>query len=399
MKVLNADVLVVGSGASGSSTSFLLSKMGFNVITVDRISKIGGFTNSKIDITESELPDGSKLEPVLKELQIKPLKRCNISVWHSRNERFTLKSHVYDFYFKRGESTDSIDYQVMKKAINRGCNVLFDTHVLKFQFKNGNVETVLLKHKNRKILIKPRIVVGADGSFSICRKLAGIKELKSSVLEGFGAMFGRIDLKETHAIFDREFAPGGYVFMGNAKQEGVIGVIIDNQLTKKPAKHFFDINMKQNPLLKIFQSIKPLNFFGGNGKYGIVERLVQGNVILVGGAGLLVDPFIGYGLNYAIFSAHKAAHIITKSLVERNVLTDYDKMYKEQFVPYFRNTIKTREIFKKLNNRDIDFVIRSLRFVDEKKAEGLKALIEIIKAKPTSINAVSLLHAFQSNPL
>jgi flavin-dependent dehydrogenase len=391
--MLKCDVLVVGAGASGSTASLLLSKAGFDVITVDKASRIGGFTNPKIDITESELPDGSKLGPILKELQIKPLKRFNESVWHSRNESFTLKSDVYDFYFKRGPTKDSLDFQLMKKALNKGCEFLPKTEVIKFNFNNGVIDEVILRNKRKKISINPKIVVAADGSFSKCRKLAGIRE-DSYYLEGFGARFKSKIFQKTQVIFDSEFAPGGYIYAGSVNNESFVGVVIDSQITKKSSKEFFSLNKKRNAFFKNFEEVKALNFFGGKGKYGIVEKLVRNNLILVGGAGFLIDPFMGYGVNHAIFSGYKASCTIKKSLTNEKSLEVYETFYRNNFLQYFNYAMKSRKNFKKLDNKDLDFVIRSLRYISEKNVEGIKAYLEIIKAKPTSIRALNTLYTF-----
>jgi len=392
--MLKCDVLVVGAGASGSTASLMLSKMGYNVIAIDKASRIGGFTNPKIDITESELPDGSKLDPILKELQIKPLKIFNESVWHSRNESFTLKSDVYDFYFKRGPTKDSLDYQLMRIAINKGCDFWPKTEVVKFNFNNGNIEEVILRSKRKNILIKPKIVVAADGSFSKCRKLAGIKELKSYCLEGFGARLKGKIFQETWVIFDSEFAPGAYIYGGSINNESFIGIVIDNQITRKSSKEYFNFNKKQNDFFRKFENSKILNLFGGKGKYGIIENLVKENLILVGSAGLLNDPFMGYGVNHAIFSGYKASNATIDNLNNEEKLNKYENFYKENFLSYFKKAMKTREIFKKLNNKDLDFIIRALSYITEKNAEGLKTVIEVIKAKPTSLGALNILYMF-----
>jgi flavin-dependent dehydrogenase len=384
--MLKCDVLVVGAGASGSTASLLLSKAGFDVITIDKASRIGGFTNPKIDITESELPDGSKLDPILKELGIKPLKRFNESVWHSRNESFTLKSNVYDFYFKRGPTKDSLDFQLMRKAINKGCLFLPKSEVIKFNFNNGNIEEAILRSKRKKISIKPKIVVGADGSFSKCRELAKIGE-ESYYLEGYGARFKGKFFQESQVVFDSEFAPGGYVYAGSVNNESFVGVVVDKQLVRKTSKDFFNINKNKNPFFKTFESKKIINFFGGIGKYGIAENLVKGNLILVGGAALFIDPFMGYGVNHAIFSGCKVSGFIIK-----NSLDGYENFYREKFISYFKKSIRTRKIFNKLNYRDLDFVIKSLKNITENNAEGFRVLIEVLKAKPTSINAINILY-------
>ena len=104
---------------------------------------------------------------------------------------------------------------------------------------------------------------------------------------------------------------------------------------------------------------------------------------------------MGYGVNYALLSGYKAANIIDQNLEKNIHLEQYNNYYYENFLEYFKNSIKARLIFNKLNNKDLDFIIKSFNKLTQTNAEGLKAVIQILKAKPTSINALRILNVFQ----
>jgi len=388
------DVLVAGAGLSGSTASLILSKKGYKVYTIDKTEKIGGFTNNKIDITESELPDGSKLGDILKEINAKPLKEFNKSKWHSRNEDFILEPDVYDYYFKRGPSKDSIDYQIMNQAINAGCIFENNTVVDKFNIKNDQIYEVIIKKGNKKISINPKIIIGADGSYSNCRKLGGITEKKSGVLEGIGMVIKNEENQYTKVFFDTEYAPGGYIYFGAEKKDCFVAMMIDRKKTNFSLKQLLEYNKKKNKFFKYIEDNEIKNTFTGSEKYGILEGIRKNNLLLVGGAGLLINPFMGYGVNYAIVSGYKAAKIIDDNLTNNVDLENYNNYYYENFLPYFKNAIKARLIFNKLTNKDLDFIIRSFNYITKENAEGLKVLIQIFKAKPTSIKALRILNVF-----
>jgi flavin-dependent dehydrogenase len=385
--MLKCDVLVVGSGASGSVASLMLSKAGYNVLTIDSASKFGGRANKRIDVTESELPDGSKLDPIMRELKIRPLKRFNTSLWKSKNESFILKSDASDFYLKRGCTPESLEFQLMKNAIDSGCEFLPSTLVSGFSYNDDRIAEVSLKNKGRKIVVKPDVIVGADGSFSTCRKLAKIRET-SHCLESFGAMIRGKAFNGTQVLFDYDFAPGGFVYSGNAGKESFVGIMQDRSVSGKSSKYFFEINKSRNAFMHLVRKNYITNFFGGIEKYGDVERLVDRNLILVGGAGLLIDPFLGYGSNHAIFSAYKAS----KAIINGMDLKSYEKSYQE-IIRYFEQSKKARHIFNALDNKDIDFVIRSLKAVTDRRRDT-NHLLSILKSKPTSLNALRILHVF-----
>ncbi len=375
----------------------MLSKMGYNVLVLERASAIGAFTENKIDVTESELPDGSELGSILKELQIKPFKQINVSKWSSRNESFILKTDVRDFYFKRGPSKDSLDYQLIKKAEKNGCEFFQNVEIKKFKFEKDKICQVFLNKNARKIIVKPKVIIGADGSFSICRKLAGIREIKSSNLEGFGIRFKNKKFQGTEVFFDSEFVPGGYIYSANVKDEGIVGILIDKQMTNKSSRAIFEINKKKNINFKKYGEVELLNYFQGSEKYGMLETIQKGNLLLVGGAGLLIDPFMGYGLNYALLSSYKASNVVNHYLSGHESLEKYGDFYNKYLSSTFKDGDKARNIFRKLNNKDLDFIIRSLKNITKTNAKNFKALIEILKAKPTSMNALRTLFIFSKN--
>ncbi len=392
MPKLKCDVLIVGAGASGSTISLLLSKMGYDIITIDKVSKIGGFTNPRIDITESQLPFG-KIDGILRKLCVKPFKRVKISNWNSLNESFTFKSNVYDYYFKRGPSKDSLDCQIMKKAKDEGCNFIKGSKLIKFTFKNKKIREVTIKKEGRKLKLSPSIVVGADGSFSQCRKLAKIKEVESHLFEGFGALIKGKILDKTTILFNSLFAPGGYIYCGSVKNQSILTIIIDKEITDKNSQELFFKNKRDNPMFKkLLQDKKILNYFGGKVKYGILNNVTKGNLILVGEAGLFIDPLFGYGLNYAIFSAFKGARIINEALENDEDLSLFEKFYIQQVIPYLKSAIKNRKVFRKLNNKDFDFIIKSLSLIANET--NLKDFLKALRTIFPSFNALKILFLF-----
>ncbi len=392
--MIKCDILVVGSSASGSTASLMLSKKGYKVLTIDKDKEIGDSTGKKIDITESILHDDTKLEPILKEIDVKPLKKFNVSKWSSENEEFILKQDVYDYFFKRGPAKDSIENQIINKAINNGCELLLNSTIEKIKFKNNKIHLVKIKEGGKNLTIKPKIIVGADGSYSVCRKISNIKEISTNILEGMGIILNDNSIFDTEVIFDSKFAPGGYIYSGSEENQSFVAVMTDKQKMYQPIMEIFNYNREKNILFKNVRKKNISNYFRGSEKYGILERITSNNILLVGGAGLLINPFLGFGLNYAIVSGYKSAEHINNYLSLNKSLDDYNQYYYKNILPYFKNALKARKIFNKLDNRDMDFIIRCLGKFSEKNIRGINALTQILKSKPTSLNALKILHIF-----
>lgn len=341
---IDCDVLVVGGGPAGMVASSLLSKQEFSVIVLETQSDIGSPT-LKFDITE-----GNRIKPILDKINISPNKISSLSEWISSNNTFTLDSAIQDFYFKRGNTNDSIEQKLYQKLREKTDLVTF--------FFNSTVDTIKSSGTNieyaisKKNKIIPKHVIFADGgNKSIDQKLNQDSKILATFI-GFGAVFLSSStelIPHAKIYFDWNIAPGGYIYSGSVDDETFVCVVVDEKFSKK-----MDLKKRLDNFIKTnFGNVKILNYFSGKGTSGL-KRVAKGNRFQVGGSAFFHDPFLGYGLNYAIESAYYTAQSIING--------DYDiySSYHTKIQDEIKKSFFAREIWRKADDTFFDRFIESL---------------------------------------
>ncbi len=357
---IKCDVLVVGGGPAGLSASILCGKKGLSTLVIEK-KNLGGPDQTSYDITE-----GNSIQNILPVLNITPHKISSISEWNSPHHRFILDSNIQDYYFKRGPETDSLENQLLSEAVKNDVKVFFNVSSLSLSISHNNVHSVTLNKKHMKIV--PRYLIAADGPFSTVRQRLKTKVKKIAVFEGFGAVFqtkSSLELPHAKIYFDQRFSPGGYIYSGRVGSDIFYCIVIDKASAQ-------GMNLKSN--LRRFLKKQHIDYpairtyFRGQGIAGF-QKGVIGNTLFVGGAAHLYDPFLGYGLNFAMESGSTAAHAI----INDNVL--HYTRYINTITTRFRKRCKARDIWKKADNDFFDNLIQSF----EGQGKKDKNINEILK--------------------
>jgi flavin-dependent dehydrogenase len=339
--ILTCDALVTGAGPAGLTAATLLSKNGFSVIVIEK-NKIPGPLQTSYDITE-----GAKIRHILQEMRIKPLKISPVSEWFSPNYRFVLDSKIEDYYFKRGPEQDSIEAILLKKLEKKNASVFFETHISALEKRKTDVTEVTIQTPKEKNTIQPKYILSADGTESHLRNKLNIDTTIYATFRGIGAVITtrkQNEIPHARIYFDADLAPGGYVYSGSVKDETFYCLVIDDMFSKKIHVRK---NLKKILEKRIQKEMVIKNYFSGIGATGILHNHFK-NVLFVGGAALLHDPFLGYGLNYAIESGFTAAQAITQ-----NNIALYEKYLKETQQD-IKEMYKIRQIWRNADNTFFD---------------------------------------------
>jgi flavin-dependent dehydrogenase len=343
---IKCDVLIIGAGPAGLFAALILSNKGFSTIVIEK-NENGVSNYSKYDITE-----GTQICEILNKYEVKPKKKSLISEWVAQNYSYILHSKIEDFYFKRGSEKDSLENLLFEKLNENFASVYFKSKVDSIKLKDKEVSEVNIDRYNKKIKIKPKYVIVADGPNSDFRKKMDLKTNIFAKFNGFGIL---IELDKNDIIphakiyFNQKIAPGGYIYSGSVGKEAFFCIFTDDlfnnkNLLKQHLKNFVKKNIKEDFTVK--------NYFDGTGKSGIQEVIIS-NVLFIGGAALFYEPFLGYGLNYAIESAYFAANSI-----EKNDFDIYSK-YAEKVQQNFKDMFFAREIWRQADNNFFKKLIKS----------------------------------------
>ncbi|MFH1101107.1 MAG: NAD(P)/FAD-dependent oxidoreductase [Methanobacteriota archaeon] len=343
---ITCDVLVVGGGPAGLTSAIILGKKGFSTIVIEKNKRFGR-QHSSYDITE-----GSRIRFILDEMKIKPSKISSVSEWFSPNHSHVLDSRIQDYYFKRGPMQDSLEQMLGKKIKNTHTKVFFESQIHSVKLEKKEITSVSVHTPHKNIVIQPQYIIGADGPESGLRKKLNIETKVFATFKGCGIL---VETKKNdtfpHAkiFFDREHAPGGYVYCGSVGRESFFCVVTDEKISKNiMLRKNLDLFLKK----KIDLDFKTKNYFFGKGVSGIF-KLKNSNVLLVGGAGLFYDPFLGYGLNYAIESGYNAAQAILKNDIR--MYSNYVKDIQQEII----GMSQIRKIWRTADNRLFDKLIQT----------------------------------------
>lgn len=362
---LSCDILVFGAGPAGAVCSSKLAKEGFEVICVDSAKRPGAYHTAKIDITENK-----GIEKIVNELKLDYLSKTNKSIWFSPNDKFTFVSSVHDLFFLRGKSKDSLDYSLFLAMKENGVDIWFDSKPIKLNKVFDKVESVLIRQKDKSVLVKAKIIVVATGEDNFFYKCFGITESDTTKIVGFGALMSNLSMedKTTNIFFDANYAPGGYFFVGRVSKDMGVAMLVANKLKlKRPLKECFYKFIKNNSeLYGVMLGAKTIEFNYGERTISTVSKITIGNVVFCGDSARTMSPVFAYGVNPAIKSGYLLAQKLKKYDLGEKALFEYEKEMKKSILDKFQDNF-LRKACNNLSNKDFDFLIETANYLHSKQ--------------------------------
>jgi len=348
--VTKCNVLILGGGIAGSTCAAVLDQMGVkDVFLVEKSKRIGFSHSQKVDFAEDK-----GLKKLLKKYSLPVGRETNVSRWYAPNyEMFELKSKINDIWFKRGND-DSYETRVLKKS---NVNIFTNTEALGV---NKNRVVCVNRDEKKKIFFKPRFVVNATGNFSPFLN----EDKKRNILKMIyakGLVFDKLNLDPgvPHVLFDDQISNGSYLFMVQSIDENTgylaYGSVRDAPLVLE--------TLKKNKIVKsAVSNSKTLRKIEGSVYVGKPCSLVSNNVLSVGDAANLMDPFLNYGVTNAVKSGVFAAVCIAE---RGNVFDHYKKLISTELLPELKKQLKMRRLFDQLNQEELNFLIELFKDLNE----------------------------------
>jgi geranylgeranyl reductase family protein len=332
------DVAIVGAGPAGSTTAKFLAEKGLKTVLIDK-SKFprdkpcaGGLPSRVLrrfpyikenDLIESYSYGGLALSPSLK----------------------------YKAMIKK---EDPIVGMVLRKK--------FDTGLVQLAVKKGAklidgkaVEDIIITKEKVKIKLdddtplESKIIVGADGVWSIVAKKTGLMtlnrphgicafneyEIDEDKIEN---LFGKERMCYLHLAFNGIFGYG-WVFPKKQHINIGIGMLIPKKYVKESKKNILDVYkdyfniLKENKVLP--ENLEIGKCRGGALPFFPLDKTFSDRVLIVGDAAGFINPLTGEGIYYAMTSGEIAAKVINESLeandTGENYLSKYQDLWKEDF--------------------------------------------------------------------
>lgn len=296
MKTL--DVIIVGAGPAGSMAGFYLASAGLEVLILEKST----FPRRKVC-------GGGLTQRAFQEIPFDIS-----SILHGRVN--------WGYLGFRGRKVSTIKYQdpisylidrpsfdkfLLEKAAAQGCQCLQGQRVISVSEDQGQINV-----KSQQGTYHSRYLMGADGIHSLVAKQIGLLPDRSISL----AYEARLALPpgDTHPLiesitFDFGTLPFGYGWIFPKRDHLNVGVF-RSWPGKRTSKGDLLRFIRQHPVLREVDPIEMRAYPGPQG--GGKSILHENNILLVGDAANLADPWLGEGLIYALASGRMAAETILR---------------------------------------------------------------------------------------
>ncbi len=315
------DLVIIGCGPAGSTTGRIAAELGLKVLMVDKRQELGAPIQCSGAVSRHALeevninPDPEFIHQAIYGFEILNEKGDATTIDYRQ-----LKPEEYGEDVQKkplGYVVDRrrFDRYLMTQAERAGVEVWLKTEGMGYHVSDNDLCTVRLLRMNEEILVKTRVLVGADGLQSQVGKWAGLRtHIKLTELASCLQVI--VDQVETKGLLEiitgYEWAPGGYAWVfpkGHGYAEIGLGVI--RTMTDQDAQWHLDQFMHSSFFKERFQHAKILEVQGGGVPLAAPLRTQYADhLILVGDAARHVNPITGGGIHTALSGGQIAAHVL-----------------------------------------------------------------------------------------
>lgn len=329
MEVISTQVAIVGAGPAGVILAYLLARKGIDVTLVEAQKDFD--RNFRGDTLHPSTLETLEALGLMEEVNKLPHTLLRGPIIHTPEGSFTVGTFdVVDSqypYIMLMPQKDFLNFMTKKAKGFKSFRLLMNTKAEKLVQKKNVVTGVQCSSGGKDLQITSELVVGADGRFSMIRKLLKKdfehKEVPADVLwfklpkekneptTGIGAF-----IDNGHALVELERHDHWQI--GYLLEKGIFP-----EFKKKGIEHFQRQVAKLDPSLK--EKVKAINDWDEIGflpiECGQVEKWYEDGVLLIGDAAHVMSPVGGVGINYAIQDAVETANVLTKPLLEKRLET------------------------------------------------------------------------------
>ncbi len=360
------DIVIIGAGPAGCSTSLFLAKNKIPHTIIDkaifpRDKVCGDALSGKVVYVMKQLNPEMIDDYNNNSNQFMPSWGVKFVAPNGKSIDIPFKSDVSKEKHAPGFISKRIDFDasLFNKLDKNYANVLDGTELLDVIKTNDGI-TIQLKNNIESFEIKNiKMLIGAEGDRSlVAKKLSDIKKENDHYCAGIRAYYeGVTELHDQNFIelhFLEELLPGYFwIFpLPNGQANVGAGMLSSSVSAKK-------VNLKEdmlraianNPKIKHrFANAKLVNNIQGWGlPLGSKKRVISGNnFLLTGDAASLIDPFTGEGIGNAMYSGMLAAAHIQNCIKQNNFSAEFNQTYDKAFYDRQWDELKLSHTMQKL---------------------------------------------------
>ena len=294
------DVIIVGGGPAGATACYTLARHGLHVLIIDQSifprRKVcgGGLTIHARNEIPFDISDVIHQE--VRSGQIGFRGQIMDTISDNAPIAFMIDRPTFDSF-------------LLEKAVEQGAITRLGQRVKSISTKS---EIIQVQTNQESFFCK--FLIGADGVHSIIAKQSGLIKNRATSLAYEARLSRARDLKSSSSdmiTFDFGTIPFGYGWIFPKKDHLNVGVCRTWPGNKASRKHLLRFinqhpGLHQNRIIDIRAFPVPLG--------GKKHNLHKNNLLLVGDAANLADPWLGEGLYYALYSGRLGAETIIRHL-------------------------------------------------------------------------------------
>lgn len=321
------EVLVVGAGPAGSAAAAAAAEGGCKTLLIDRKKEIGTPVQCGEVVGES----------LVRQLNLK-LPPQAIAVVHDHT-RFILDRRLRivsnePYWRSIALERKIFDKLMAARAAEAGAYVHADTRLTDIEMRDGKVVSATLMHRGNEVVIRPKVVVAADGVHSTMAKLMGLSLYPDDTMaKGIEfEMVAKKKLPNGMQIFLEPEVGLGYGWIipkGPFRANVGLGVIGLEDSRRSTIQDW----LSGNPIVsEYFDLDKVLEVKGGDAPLpGFLGGPVQGNVLFAGDAAGQTLAFVGEGIMPSFACGTGAGAVAASAVRQRSLkkLSCYDRAVKD----------------------------------------------------------------------
>ena len=217
--------------------------------------------------------------------------------------------------------------------------------------------------------IRSKVIVGADGAYSLIARRAGLPVSRDPYDYGVGYQYEMVNVDHDPDYVDmyigENIAPGTYAWI-IPKHDDIanVGVGVRTPFMKKGLniRDYLTNFLEKNPLSseKLKRAVPTAIKAGCIPVGGPLDRTSTKNILVVGDAGGHTIPTVGGGVPPGLICGRIAGEVVANHILKGEPLTHFDKAWRRQMGTTLENSLRLRKmsdiIFK--NERMIDLITR-----------------------------------------